>query len=359
MIGKLVVATAALGMGAMLLVPVLAMSSMTAESTLAMSASQASCSNSPTVKLVSASLDTSQLLNAADIMAAASTVPKAGVRGDVIGVAVGLDESDLTNDANDAVPASLALPHEGLSADHDSVGVFQQRPSQGWGSVPEIMDVTRSAETFLHRLVALPGWGPLPAGLSQQQTDTLDGEAAQAVQRSGDPSGSNYAAMVPLATQIVSSARPIGVTLDSCTSPAVALPTKTKLPAAVVAAIRAAPAQVQQVLAYALSKIGDAYVWGATGPKTFDCSGLTMESYASAGIVIPRTTYGQIEVGSPVTEDALRSGDLLEPDPGHVQLVLGRDAKGVLWIVEAPHTGAFVQAIPAWGFWQARRIILS
>lgn len=357
MIAKLVAASAALGVGALFLVPVLAVSSMSAESTLASSATPAACSSSPNVKVVSASLDTAQLLNASDIISAASTVRKAGVRGEIVAVAVGLDESDLTNDANNAVPASLRLPHEGLGADHDSLGVFQDRPSEGWGSVPHLMDVTFEATEFLTKLVALPGWGQLPAGLSQQQTDTLDGQAAQAIQRSGDSSGGNYVSFVPLATQIVSSQIPVGVTLDSCTTPTVAISAKVHLPAAVVAAIRRAPAEAQRVLAYALSKIGDAYVWGAVGPKTFDCSGLVMEAYLSAGFVIPRTTWDQVHAGTPVAESALRPADLLLPNPGHIQLVLGRDAAGRLWIVEAPHTGAFVQAVPSWGFWQGRRII--
>lgn len=358
MIGKLVAAGAALGVGALFLVPVLAVSSMSAESTLASSPQPPACSSSPDVKVVSASLDTAQLLNASDILSAAGTVPRVGVRGAIVGVAVGLDESDLSDEANNAVPASLAIPHQGLSADHDSIGVFQQRVSQGWGSVAEIMDVTASAETFYHRLVALPGWSQLPAGLSQQQTDTLDGQAAQAIQRSGDPSGGNYAAMVPLATQIVSSAIPVGATLDSCVAP-VTISGKAKLPAAVVAAIRRAPAAAQQSVSYALAQIGKPYLWGGIGPIAYDCSGLVMEAWLSAGAVIPRTSEAQAadQEMPEVTRAQLRPGDLVFPfqDESHVVLYLGGNM-----VVQAPQTGQVIDVQPFYGMaGGARRIVTA
>lgn len=82
-----------------------------------------------------------------------------------------------------------------------------------------------------------------------------------------------------------------------------------------------------------------------------------MTSYRSAGIVIPRTTWDQINVGRPVAEADLEPGDLVFPDAGHVQLFLGRDASGDPWIVEAPHTGAQVRVTKLWGFMAARRIV--
>lgn len=350
MIGKLVAAATVLGVGALFLVPVLAVSSMSAEQVLSPPA-EVACSTSPGVTVTSASLDTAQLLNASDIISAAGTVPRAGVRGEIVGVAVGLDESDLTDLANPAVPASLALPHEGVGSDHDSVGVFQQRPSQGWGSVAQIMDVTLSAETFFHRLAALPSWGPLPAGLSQEEVDALDGEAAQKVQRSGVADGSNYAKFVALATQIVTSAIVGAGGPAVCATSGVPLPPGAHLPAGVVALIHTAPAVDQQAIAFALAQLGTLYLWGGTGPR-FDCSGLVMEAYASAGVVIPRTTYQQVGAGTPVAQAALEPGDLVFPDAGHVQIYLG----GGL-IVEAPETGQRVHVTAIWGFVTARRVV--
>ncbi|MBP2326839.1 cell wall-associated NlpC family hydrolase [Kibdelosporangium banguiense] len=61
----------------------------------------------------------------------------------------------------------------------------------------------------------------------------------------------------------------------------------------------------------AMSRRGDTYVWGGTRPGGFDCSGLTLWSYAQAGIELPRTSRAQYGVGRAVPKDQLRAGDLL------------------------------------------------
>jgi len=88
----------------------------------------------------------------------------------------------------------------------------------------------------------------------------------------------------------------------------------------------------------ALSKLGRPYVWGATGPDRFDCSGLVQWAYAQAGVPLHRTTYEQIHDGIPVPRSGVRAGDLVFPHAGHVQLAIGGDL-----VVEAPHAGATVQ----------------
>jgi cell wall-associated NlpC family hydrolase len=88
----------------------------------------------------------------------------------------------------------------------------------------------------------------------------------------------------------------------------------------------------------ALSKLGRPYVWGATGPDRFDCSGLVQWAYAQAGVPLHRTTYEQIHDGAPVPRSQVRAGDLVFPHAGHVQLAIGGNL-----VVEAPHAGATVQ----------------
>lgn len=88
----------------------------------------------------------------------------------------------------------------------------------------------------------------------------------------------------------------------------------------------------------ALSRLGRPYVWGATGPDRFDCSGLVQWSYAQAGIRLHRTTYDQIHQGVAVARSQVRPGDLVFPHTGHVQMALG----GGL-VVEAPQPGSVVQ----------------
>ncbi|OBH18226.1 NlpC/P60 family protein [Mycolicibacter terrae] len=91
----------------------------------------------------------------------------------------------------------------------------------------------------------------------------------------------------------------------------------------------------------ALSRLGRPYVWGATGPDRFDCSGLTQWAYKQAGVPLSRTTYTQIHDGIPVPRSAIRPGDLVFPSTGHVQLAIGGNM-----VVEAPHAGASVQISP-------------
>lgn len=88
----------------------------------------------------------------------------------------------------------------------------------------------------------------------------------------------------------------------------------------------------------ALSRLGCPYVWGATGPDRFDCSGLVKWAYAQAGVHLDRTTYDQINDGMPVAPSAVRPGDLVFPHAGHVQMAIGNGM-----VVEAPHAGANVQ----------------
>lgn len=91
----------------------------------------------------------------------------------------------------------------------------------------------------------------------------------------------------------------------------------------------------------ALSRLGRPYVWGATGPDQFDCSGLVQWSYAQAGIHLDRTTYQQINDGIPVSRSQVRPGDLVFPHAGHVQLAIGHNL-----VVEAPYPGASVRIGP-------------
>ncbi|MEZ0070464.1 cell wall-associated NlpC family hydrolase [Streptacidiphilus sp. MAP12-20] len=93
----------------------------------------------------------------------------------------------------------------------------------------------------------------------------------------------------------------------------------------------------------AQSRIGDPYLRGATGPHEFDCSGLMMWSYAQAGYQLGRTTWDQVNYGTPVTSTAnLQVGDLVFFNGGeHVGMYAGN---GI--ILHAPHTGAYVRYEP-------------
>lgn len=101
----------------------------------------------------------------------------------------------------------------------------------------------------------------------------------------------------------------------------------------------------------ALSRVGLPYLWGATGPEAFDCSGLTGWAYNRAGLRLPRTSRQQWSAGRAVSLAELAPGDLLfwatnPADPRsihHVAMYVGAGA-----MVAAPHTGALVQVQPVY-----------
>ncbi|WP_433119836.1 hypothetical protein [Micromonospora sp. CA-246542] len=97
-------------------------------------------------------------------------------RGLVIAVATAMQESNLYNVASGVLPESQDYPHQGVGWDHDSVGLFQQRSSSGWGPVGRLMDPEFATRQFLTALEQVPGW---------QQMRLTD--AAQAVQVSAYP----------------------------------------------------------------------------------------------------------------------------------------------------------------------------
>ncbi|WP_433116122.1 M23 family metallopeptidase [Micromonospora sp. CA-246542] len=88
-------------------------------------------------------------------------------RGWVIALATAMQESALRNLANKDVPESLSLPHEGVGADHDSLGLFQQRP--GWGSIAERMTPAYTARKFYEKLVKVRSWQRRPLTVVAQQ----------------------------------------------------------------------------------------------------------------------------------------------------------------------------------------------
>lgn len=207
--------------------------------------------------------------------------------------------------------------------DRDSLGLFQQRPSQGWGSPSQITDPVYSTTIFIQRLLAVPGWADLPVTV-----------AAQIVQRSAFPDA--YAKWEGLASELVQQ-------LADVNDPAGCGQTATLPQGAARAAI-----------AFALDEIGKPYVWGATGPNTYDCSGLMLRAFQAAGINLPRVSRQQFYAGGHVPVSQAQPGDLLfyatDPsDPStihHVMLYMGNGQ-----VVEAPYTGQSVRVRPVpWNY---------
>lgn len=116
----------------------------------------------------------------------------------------------------------------------------------------------------------------------------------------------------------------------------------------------ASSASGNAIVSYAYNFIGTPYVYGATGPDTFDCSGFTSYVYANAaGINITRTTYSQMGVGTPVSYDQLQPGDLVFTYGGdHVGIYVGGGQ-----YIHAPQPGDSVKVSNITSFYSARRVL--
>jgi peptidoglycan DL-endopeptidase CwlO len=146
------------------------------------------------------------------------------------------------------------------------------------------------------------------------------------------PKGAGVEALVTVVTRS-GGASPVGTAPSAATGSGAV--TATEL----TAALRAAE-----------SRRGLPYVWGASGPSSFDCSGLVQWSFAQAGITMPRVAADQARAGLAVPATQLQPGDLLfyhtDPtDPGyisHVAIYLGNG-----WMIQAPQPGMDVEIVPA------------
>ena len=103
------------------------------------------------------------------------------------------------------------------------------------------------------------------------------------------------------------------------------LPASAHTVAATAAPVAASSSAAQTAVNTALAQVGDRYVYGATGPNSFDCSGLTSFSYKAAGISIPRTSKAQSTFGTPVSKANLKPGDLVffYSPVSHVAMYIG------------------------------------
>ncbi|MFJ8908586.1 NlpC/P60 family protein [Streptomyces sp. NPDC102351] len=98
--------------------------------------------------------------------------------------------------------------------------------------------------------------------------------------------------------------------------------------------------KAEKALAFARAQIGKPYVWGATGPGSYDCSGLTQAAWKAAGVSLPRTTYDQVNAGTTVPVSQAQPGDLVffYDDVTHVGLYIGNGM-----MIHAPKPGTYVR----------------
>ncbi|MFE7708801.1 C40 family peptidase [Streptomyces sp. NPDC057486] len=294
--------------------------------------------SSSDVKVAGLPAPKEQLPNAKAIVATGAQM-KIPARGQVIALATSLQESGLRN-----------LDH----GDRDSLGLFQQRPSQGWGTREQIMDPVYASRRFYKALKSLTDWESMPITV-----------AAQKVQKSGLPDA--YAKHEALATVLQQAIAPTLGTAAAISGmppalagfaagcipqigtdyggiPAGSLPEGYQIPVT-------APVRARNAIRWALGQLGTPYQWGGTctnphgnTPRDWcDCSSLMQRAYGVAGIEITRTTYTQINDGGAVSAKALQPGDLVFTNgtasrPEHVAMFIGDGL-----VVHAPRPGRVVE----------------
>lgn len=276
-------------------------------------------------------------------------------RAAVVAVSVAIVESRLRNVSHGHI---------------DSLGLFQQRPTQGWGPPETVLNPALATAAFLDRLVDVSGWAAMPPGA-----------AAQTVQRSAYPQ--RYAPAEPAAAALVAYLWPgpeeavddpqtaVAATLrcadqgsaDIAPAGAAADPparggpprspdrvAKGRVPSGFT--LPTDPRQ-RAAVAYAISKIGRPYVWGAKGPDAFDCSGLMTAAWAAAGVPVPAGTVTQKTAGTPVDVSRVAPGDLLlipgslgsSRNPRHVGMYIGH---GLVIDAHDSRSGVIVSSLSAW-----------
>lgn len=189
--------------------------------------------------------------------------------------------------------------------DRDSLGIFQMRPSQGWGTVAQVTDPVYQVNKFYDVLLEVPDW-----------ETRRPGDSAQAVERSAFPT--RYHQWETLAVELITAH---GGDIESYTEEFC----PEELPAVPPSEVAA------KAIDFALGEVGKPYVWGAEGPHAYDCSGLMMRAYEAAGVTLPRTSRQQYWAGMQLPVREAQPGDLLfwaydtaDPDTiHHVAMYLG------------------------------------
>ncbi|MFF7290776.1 C40 family peptidase [Streptomyces griseorubiginosus] len=305
-------------------------------------------------------LPTEQVPNAQTIVAAGLSldVPK---KGQIVALATAIQESRLRN-----------LNY----GDRDSLGLFQQRPSQGWGSAQQIRDPVYASEQFYKHLLKVSGW--------QQMTVT---QAAQAVQKSGLPDA--YAQWENLGTALQEAIAKTfpgggndadGKDTDQGKQPSTGTSDCApgqdgsgfgRIPEGSVPKGYAIPndadPKARKAIEWAMHQLGTLYQWGGSctnshGPDPMgrcDCSSLMQQAYAHAGVTLTRTTYTQVNEGKAVSPAQLKPGDLIfsrgtAARPEHVGMYMSQGL-----VIEAPRTTKPVRITPIkdWTILAARRVI--
>jgi len=280
---------------------------------------------------------------------AAVAASRGGDQAALIALMTGITEWGLRILGNPHDPSGDGLPAQGVGFDHDSLGIFQQRPS--WGTAQQRLDPAASANLFLNRLLKHADWRSVDPWQAAQdvQVSAYDGDPRPANHFSSIYGG-NYQPSLAQADRILKFI-PADSAKLTCGGGVGAVPTgpvgRNGLPVGYTVPSGTSPAATKAVL-YALAQQGKPYVFGAAGPDSYDCSGLMLAAWAQAGVALAHDTRVQVRAGVATDAAHLSPGDLvLTPgsdgtlsSPGHVGMFIGAGL-----VLEAPQTGDVVKVV--------------
>lgn len=289
-----------------------------------------------------------------------------------------------------------ALQESGLRnlryGDRDSQGLFQQRPSQGWGTVAQVTNPRYSSRKFYEALLKdsrrdsrsltqaaqrvqrsafpdayakhegsasqiLAQLGQAGAEVAPTVTSAPPASAAEQVQEP-TPTFSTTAvgvqAVDAVGTQAVdepvSAGQMAAIEIPQLTEGDALLPSVTKESYNKVAAGGGASGRAAEAIAFAKQFLGTPYKWGGSGPLGFDCSGLMQYVYRKVGVDLPRVSAQQAQAGQRIALDQLKPGDMVGWDNSsrnngadHIGLYIGNGQ-----VLHAPRPGDRVKISALW-----------
>ncbi|MGW0513089.1 C40 family peptidase [Streptomyces olivaceoviridis] len=275
-----------------------------------------------------------------------------------------------------AIPApvpdtGVAVPTPSTAAAPSALDMTATAPMPDMAAAPPVPDTLSAPPTDRQAEVAVNGPKAAKATVQKKLAHArvlLSQRTAQATAAPSIATASTAAPFIAtVSTATASTAAPFpaapATTAATAAVPPSTVPFATPTPAtpapatpapAAAAPPAAAPSgtyatKARKAIAFARAQVGKPCVWGAAGPGSYDCAGLTQAAWKSAGVTLPRTAREQADAGTPVAPADARPGDLVffhdfHDDAGHVGLCTG---DGMM--IHAPRPGAYVREEPVSG----------